>query len=177
MHHPGIEPGSHRWQRCILPLDQWCDQQGLCHCGVNNTVARRVSDRGSNLPTQNRQHLVGCRKLSLRDSIVVSISACHADDPGSIPGRGAFPFCEPLPTSLPKWGTRSNEVWHHWSSGRIHRCHRCDPGSIPGWCMCFGRTPICVVGPRVKTYALLCTAEGQSNVDCTRTGSLLKCFP
>ena len=27
---------------------------------------------------------------SLRDSIVVSISACHADDPGSIPGRGVF---------------------------------------------------------------------------------------
>ena len=26
----------------------------------------------------------------LRDSIVVSISACHADDPGSIPGRGGF---------------------------------------------------------------------------------------
>ena len=28
---------------------------------------------------------------AFRDSIVVSISACHADDPGSIPGRGA-PF-------------------------------------------------------------------------------------
>ena len=28
--------------------------------------------------------------LRVRDSIVVSISACHADDPGSIPGRGAF---------------------------------------------------------------------------------------
>ena len=27
---------------------------------------------------------------SIRDSIVVSISACHADDPGSIPGRGVF---------------------------------------------------------------------------------------
>ena len=26
----------------------------------------------------------------VRDSIVVSISACHADDPGSIPGRGGF---------------------------------------------------------------------------------------
>jgi hypothetical protein len=26
-----------------------------------------------------------------RDSIVVSISACHADDPGSIPGRGVLP--------------------------------------------------------------------------------------
>ena len=25
-----------------------------------------------------------------RDSIVVSISACHADDPGSIPGRGVI---------------------------------------------------------------------------------------
>ncbi len=24
MHHPGIEPGSPRWQRGILPLDQWC---------------------------------------------------------------------------------------------------------------------------------------------------------
>ena len=26
------------------------------------------------------------------DSIVVSISACHVEDPGSIPGRGV-PFC------------------------------------------------------------------------------------
>ena len=24
MHQPGIEPGSHRWQRCILPLDHGC---------------------------------------------------------------------------------------------------------------------------------------------------------
>ena len=30
----------------------------------------------------------------VRDSIVVSIPACHAGDPGSIPGRGAFfVFC------------------------------------------------------------------------------------
>ena len=28
--------------------------------------------------------------VRVRDSIVVSISACHADDPGSIPGRGVF---------------------------------------------------------------------------------------
>ena len=26
----------------------------------------------------------------IRDSIVVSISACHAEDPGSIPGRGVL---------------------------------------------------------------------------------------
>ena len=32
--------------------------------------------------------MVDC--ASIRDSIVVSISACHADDPGSIPGRGVF---------------------------------------------------------------------------------------
>ena len=24
LHQPGIEPGSHRWQRCVLPLDHWC---------------------------------------------------------------------------------------------------------------------------------------------------------
>jgi hypothetical protein len=29
----------------------------------------------------------------IRGSIVVSISACHAEDPGSIPGRGVFLFC------------------------------------------------------------------------------------
>ena len=33
----------------------------------------------------NQLHSAG-----FRDSIVVSISACHADDPGSIPGRGAI---------------------------------------------------------------------------------------
>ena len=35
-----------------------------------------------------------------RCSIVVSISACHADDPGSIPGNGAFFFKFCLPFSL-----------------------------------------------------------------------------
>ena len=29
-------------------------------------------------------------RSAIRDSIVVSISACHADDPGSIPGRGGL---------------------------------------------------------------------------------------
>ena len=33
-----------------------------------------------------------CTTSVFRDSIVVSISACHADDPGSIPGRGVFYF-------------------------------------------------------------------------------------
>ena len=29
-------------------------------------------------------------RYQIRGSIVVSISACHAEDPGSIPGRGVF---------------------------------------------------------------------------------------
>ena len=45
--------------------------------------ARRISDR---LVVGE----VGGVMSDFRDSIVVSISACHADDPGSIPGRGAF---------------------------------------------------------------------------------------
>ena len=32
------------------------------------------------------------RSPKIRDSIVVSISACHAEDPGSIPGRGTLPW-------------------------------------------------------------------------------------
>ena len=39
--------------------------------------------------------LLGGQKCQFRDSIVVSISACHADDPGSIPGRGVFRFVGP----------------------------------------------------------------------------------
>ena len=31
-----------------------------------------------------------------RGSIVVSISACHAEDPGSIPGRGVYLWCDGL---------------------------------------------------------------------------------
>jgi hypothetical protein len=27
VHHPGIEPGSPRWQRGIIPLNQWCSSQ------------------------------------------------------------------------------------------------------------------------------------------------------
>ena len=31
--------------------------------------------------------------LKVRGSVVVSISACHAEDPGSIPGGGVCPVC------------------------------------------------------------------------------------
>jgi hypothetical protein len=37
-----------------------------------------------------RQGSTSDNSLKIRDSIVVSISACHAEDPGSIPGRGTL---------------------------------------------------------------------------------------
>ena len=47
MDQPGIEPRSHRWQRCILPLDHWCSvlhstraddpwQCPIVHCPVDH---------------------------------------------------------------------------------------------------------------------------------------------
>ena len=36
----------------------------------------------------------GSLNYQIRGSIVVSISACHAEDPGSIPGRGVVKFNE-----------------------------------------------------------------------------------
>ena len=50
----------------------------------------------------------------LRGSIVVSISACHAEDPGSIPGRGV-----PTPegTTMEDTGRPETFSKHLWSSG------------------------------------------------------------
>ena len=41
----------------------------------------------------HNQHVVAwVDDKQIRGSIVVSISACHAEDPGSIPGRGMFAY-------------------------------------------------------------------------------------
>ena len=52
---------------------------------------------------------------SFRDSIVVSISACHADDPGSIPGRGVLLSHRKEPKSVrfqySDAGTRTRVAW------------------------------------------------------------------
>ena len=29
LHHPGIEPGSSRWQRPMIPLHQWCENREM----------------------------------------------------------------------------------------------------------------------------------------------------
>ena len=60
-------------------------------------------------PFVSSRHVLG--------SIVVSISACHAEDPGSIPGRGVF-----FPVLLLSW--------------RGHMCARRSFSEIlPGWDM------------------------------------------
>ena len=50
-------------------------------------------DLAEYLPTNHissHERLRNSGVKNIRVSIVVSISACHADDPGSIPGRGTF---------------------------------------------------------------------------------------
>ena len=42
------------------------------------------------MATTRLRALAEMSPAEFRDSIVVSISACHADDPGSIPGRGVL---------------------------------------------------------------------------------------
>ena len=76
-------------------------------------------------------------------SIVVSIPACHAGDPGSIPGRGGILPClsfikiateeyQSGKDLVPK--ERLELLQHRWFSGRILACHAGGPGSIPGRC-------------------------------------------
>ncbi len=35
LHHPGIEPRAQRWQRWILPLNQWCSMYSSVNKSVN----------------------------------------------------------------------------------------------------------------------------------------------
>jgi hypothetical protein len=51
-------------------------------------ASREIEDIKSNYLECHNGH-----DILLLDSIVVSISACHADDPGSIPGRGVDFWC------------------------------------------------------------------------------------
>ena len=111
MHRPGIEPGPPAWQASILPLNQRC-WSTLLQCSSAAVVAewlRRLTRNqfpsgsvGSN-PTNcvkdflddiDESQLSILPVLSLAsshrflDSLVVRISACHVEGPGSIPGRG-----------------------------------------------------------------------------------------
>ena len=57
-----------------------------------STSCQRVKANSSPLRTHGRMHIHTHRPLDqqIRCSIVVSIPACHADDPGSVPGGGVL---------------------------------------------------------------------------------------
>ena len=58
---------------------------GAWALAIAMAVGKREHEYSNVLVTQ--PIIYGCK---LRGSIAVSISACHAEDPGSIPGRGDF---------------------------------------------------------------------------------------
>ena len=66
----------------------------------------------------------------IRDSIVVSISACHADDPGSIPGRGGFSPRTNDWRQMPQLTGTFTRLFR--LAVRTSRCGRDNPGSNPG---------------------------------------------
>ena len=80
MRRPGIEPGSHRWQRWILPLDHL----RLMKYSMNNVQHKSLLTDGSNI----KENIY----VSVRYGIVVRTSGSHPLDPGSIPGTGSFFF-------------------------------------------------------------------------------------
>lgn len=79
MRLPGVKPGAQAWEACMLPLHyrRSCKskhQEALINLGSTNHS--QVLNKHS-----PKVHQIRC-------SIVVSTSACHAEDPGSIPGGG-----------------------------------------------------------------------------------------
>ena len=114
MHRPGIEPGPPAWQASILPLNQRCLDiyvelktqttfSGSCGRVVKATDSKSVSlwERRFEsyqlrnglfcllcFPSFGQSKLCSTTQHRFLDSLVVRISACHVEGPGSIPGRG-----------------------------------------------------------------------------------------
>jgi hypothetical protein len=96
--------------------------------------------RRNNFASKMILQMISCK---IRGSIVVSISACHAEDPGSIPGRGDFISVDsgrprwpgrPAPT---EWGTVRAGVCRGTGAsqwvGRGTRASRWVAGRRVGW--------------------------------------------
>ena len=78
--NPGSTPGA-----VIIDIHT----SGQCiHYSLDNGRLKTSNDKPINRFPENTSRRTVSRIFEIRGSIVVSISACHADDPGSIPGRG-----------------------------------------------------------------------------------------
>ena len=87
-----------------------------CSCNCQTSIGRwfksgsREFFSGIICTWKESRHLLGLTQTDLYrflDSLVVRISACHVEGPGSIPGRGEHFLC--------KWGGSSECVEHMWS--------------------------------------------------------------
>ena len=75
---------------CATRLDD-CFLRSLCAlCSTEHDESTRLFQGISIDELESHVGLLGLPLCQIRGSIVVSISACHAEDPGSIPGRGSL---------------------------------------------------------------------------------------
>ena len=75
VHQPGIEPRSHRWQRCILPLDHWCsnDDKNWCRNANMCTLKRKISS-GAALASQTPWEAHQCTRSRSNGEMAQSLS-------------------------------------------------------------------------------------------------------
>ncbi len=81
----GCGEASLRWPPGCLLRVRWSGKAGGVPCGAPGRKMAHLVRHGAPLPQQG---MVDRRINHFRCSIVASISACHAEDPGSIPGGG-----------------------------------------------------------------------------------------
>ena len=81
--------GGVLWRAWVLGFGFGCEASGEGE-GAKHRREKKPRAVYEAKESHGRFELVIRTSHQLRDSIVVSISACHAEDPGSIPGRGSF---------------------------------------------------------------------------------------
>lgn len=96
-----IQCRSHRFQ-LLLTADDECL---YVQCMIKKHIADGVLRICVHL---EHRHII-------RGSIVVSISACHAEDPGSIPGRGAIHY------SMQDWLNRLDDLHRSFTNQQPYR--------------------------------------------------------
>ena len=113
---------------------------------LQNAESSECSECSRMLQQRDGQWISQKASAIVRDSIGVSISACHADDPGPIPGLGGSnhhhwttktpPRCSRMLQKCSRmtgafWRLEVVVQWHLWSSGRLAFLVEFVPGRLP----------------------------------------------